>query len=79
MTGQTVRNAENGVHTPHPIVAERWADATGVPLDWLLTGEAVRDDAPVTVDGGTPERRAKQPKRLTDPYPPTQRRSLVLV
>lgn len=35
----TVGNGELGDHRPLPITLRAWADATGVPLTWLLTGD----------------------------------------
>lgn len=58
----TVGNYENGRTRPRLIVLRAWAQATSVDLAWL-TGEATRDEAPATVGGGTPERRANQRKR----------------
>lgn len=42
----TVGNAETGARRPLPITIKAWADATGVPLPWLLTGEAPRGYTP---------------------------------
>ena len=42
----TIGNAETGARRPLPITIRAWADATGVPLPWLLTGEAPRDYTP---------------------------------
>lgn len=38
----TVSNGETGANRPMPIVLRGWAEATGVPLGWLLTGEVPR-------------------------------------
>ncbi|OZF47677.1 helix-turn-helix transcriptional regulator [Rhodococcus sp. 14-2470-1a] len=37
---QSVSNAESGKSTPRKVVFNAWALATGVPVQWLLTGEA---------------------------------------
>ena len=37
---QAISSAERGVTTPRRIVLRAWAMATGVPVEWLETGEA---------------------------------------
>lgn len=37
---KTVNNAESGAHEVRKIVLRAWAMATGVPVEWLETGEA---------------------------------------
>lgn len=53
MTRGTVRNYESGVTTRRkPIYMRAWALATGVPIEWLETGQ---DPRPVGPDGGLDE------------------------
>ncbi len=42
----TIGNAETGSHRPLPITIKAWADETGVPHAWLLTGEAPGGNQP---------------------------------
>lgn len=44
---QTITNAEKGHRTVRKITMNAWALATGVPVEWLVTGESSHDD-----DGG---------------------------
>lgn len=45
----SVSNAERGANRPHHVTLIRWAEIAGVPLEWLLTGEAPHDGP----DGGS--------------------------
>lgn len=42
----TIGNAELDDRRPLPITLRAWADATGVPLEWLLTGTASPPNGP---------------------------------
>lgn len=43
----TVGNAEIGDRTPLEITLRAWADATGVPLEWLKSGRTGAPASPV--------------------------------
>ena len=36
----TVSSAENGRHRPSKLVVKAWAMRTGVPYEWIMTGQA---------------------------------------
>lgn len=36
---QTVSNSERGTHRAVRVVHKAWAEACGVPIEWLMTGE----------------------------------------
>ena len=42
----TVSNAETGRRTVRRITINAWSLATGVPVEWLLTGHTTGDDGP---------------------------------
>jgi transcriptional regulator with XRE-family HTH domain len=47
----TISNTERGVTRPRKIVVNAWSFATGVPVEWLLTGKcAIRDSNPEPAD-----------------------------
>ncbi|MEV4902390.1 helix-turn-helix transcriptional regulator [Citricoccus sp. NPDC055426] len=43
---KSVTNYENGHTAPRQIVMKAWALRTGVPLEWLQTGEYPMDNGP---------------------------------
>lgn len=48
----TISRAEVGASEPRRIVLKAWALATGVPLEWILTG-AVKQENPSPDGGGS--------------------------
>lgn len=53
----TITNAENDRRTVRPITLNAWALVTGVPRQWLETGEAPAGPKP---DGGLTDLRARR-------------------
>lgn len=56
-----ISNAERGSTSPHRSTLMLWAMATGVSLNWLLTGEADEEtnEAPSDEDGASNESRLR--------------------
>lgn len=76
----TVGNAELGERVPLAITLRAWSEVTGVPLEWLRTGEVAppprarggvrrgaRSQAPVRSDSDTELMQKRYPGYLTNP------------